>query len=173
MADVSGAAVTENKGSLEGPDAGKRLTEGFPPPDNSTGDARAPDTYLLTTPIADTAQEGLQHPDGQRHCRHGRQRRAPRERLGLRGSSVKRARVQDAGAPTQSTCLPRQQCMNLSIPMTVRRTAISVSRLAAPRRSDSLPKILWIDKTGPFCGFQRETYPTGLQTDMKDILPSS
>ena len=76
-------------------------------------------------------------------------------------------------APTQNTCLLRQHCMNLSIPMTVRRTAISVSRLAAPRRSDSLPKILWIDKTGPFCGFQRETYPTGLQTDMKDILPPS
>ena len=111
MADVSGAAVTENKGSPEGPDAGKRLTEGFPPPDNSTGDARAPDTYLLTTPIADTAQEVLQHPDGQRHCRHGRQRRAPRERLGLRGSSVKRARVQDAGG-TNPEHLPAQATLH-------------------------------------------------------------
>ena len=166
MADVGGSAATANKVTSYGPEGGKRPARKVFPSDNHKRMIPcARNSTTDSTPCRKCTGRVATPRGSEAHRRHGRQRRAPRERLGLRRSSVKRARVQDAGAPTQSTCLPRQQCMNLSIPMTVRRTAISVSRLAAPRRSDSLPKILWIDKTGPFCGFQRETYPTGLQTD--------
>ena len=65
MADVGGVAATANKGTSKGPGGGKRPAEGPLPPDNNTGDARAPETYQLTTPLASTAQARLQYSQDQ------------------------------------------------------------------------------------------------------------
>ena len=61
MADVGVDAATVNECLLEGSDGGERLSEGSPSPESSTGHARAPYTYQLTTPPAGTAQDWLQH----------------------------------------------------------------------------------------------------------------
>ena len=160
MADVGGSAATANEVTLHGPERGKRPARKVFPSDNHKRMIPcARNSTTDSTPCRKCTGRVATPRVSEAHRRHGRQRRAPRERLGLRRSSVKRARVQDAGAPTQSICLLRQQCMNLSVPMTVRRTAIPVSRLAAPRRSDSLPKILWIDKIGPLCGSPERNLP--------------
>ena len=153
VSDVGGSTAKANKGTTRGPDGGKRPPEGPPPTDNSAGEGRAPETYQLPKPVQ--VLQVLHRLGCNTHRTTGATReRAAKHRVTEVVTAGKTARRRGSAiklkvAPTQTVHPCQQDLFPLPTPIT-RMKVRPAPRLAVPKRSDSLLKILRIAKNGSF-----------------------